>query len=78
MMCLQNKIILKAFFWKVMQDDVFLGKKEMQLLIDRWVMRFGFLWKLNGYKNRKPFSMEIEKEGVMPFLEMLIKWEKIL
>ena len=32
-----------------------------------------FLWKLNGYENRIQFTLEREKEEIMPFLDMLIK-----
>ena len=36
-----------------------------------------FLWKLNGYKNRIQLTLKREKEGVMPVLDILIKWGKI-
>ena len=37
-----------------------------------------FLWKLDGHENRKQFTFERQKEGTMPFLDMLINKKQTL
>ena len=69
----------KPIFWKRMRDDILLIWKkgdleENQKLgsddLDR------FLWKLNCFEKRIEFTLEREKDGVLPFLDLLIRREK--
>ena len=68
----------KPIFWKRMRDDVFLVWKKGDPETNR---KLGsdeldrFLWKLNCFEKRIEFTLEREKDGVMPFLDMLIKRE---
>ena len=51
-------------FWKRQMDDVFFvwkGKKEDLEL---------FVWMLNGKENRVQFTLEIEKDNFLPFLDV--------
>ena len=51
-------------FWKRQMDDVFFiwkgTKEELEL----------FVWHLNGYEYRVQLSLEVEKEGFLPFLDV--------
>ena len=64
-----------------MRDDVFLIWKKGDPAINR---KLGsdeldrFLWKLNCFEKRIEFTLEREKDGVMPFLDMLIKRERYI
>jgi hypothetical protein len=66
----------KPIFWKRMRDDIFLVWKDSNKEITK---RRGsddldqFLWKLNGKERRIQFTLEREKAGVLPFLDMSIK-----
>ena len=61
-MCLQSKILI----WR--NGDANLNTQMGSDELDR------FLWKLNGYENRIQFTLEREKEGILAFLDMLVKW----
>ena len=66
----------QIIFWRRMRDDVFLIWKKGDAELNRQMGSDDldrFLWKLNGYKNRIQFTLEQEKEEIMPFLDMLIK-----
>ena len=57
-------------FWKRQMDDVFFvwrGKKEDLEL---------FVWMLNGKENRVQFTLEIEKDNFLPFLDVGITKSK--
>ena len=57
-----------------MRDDVFLIWKKGDAELNRQMGSDDLvLWKLNGYENRIQFTLEREKEEIMPFLDMLIK-----
>ena len=64
----------KPIFWKRMRDDVFLVWKKGDPEANR---KLGsdeldqFCWKLNCFEKRIEFTLEREKDGVMPFLDML-------
>ena len=69
----------KFLFWKIMRDGILLIWKtgdleENQKLgsddLDR------FLWKLNCFEKRIEFTLEREKDGVLPFLDLFIRREK--
>ena len=51
-------------FWKRQMDDVFFiwkgTKEELEL----------FVWHLNGFEYRVQFTLEVEKEGFLPFLDV--------
>ena len=68
----------QPIFWKRMRDDIFLvwkkGDPEMNRKLgsdelDR------FLWKLNCFEKRIEFTLEREKDGMLPFLDLFIKRE---
>ena len=63
-----------------MRDDVFIIWKKGDAHLSRQMGSDDLdqiLWKLNGYENRIQFALEREKEAILPFLDMLIKREKI-
>jgi hypothetical protein len=66
----------KPIFWKRMRDDIFLIWKDSD---KKTTKSRGsddldqFLWKLNGKEIRIQFTLEREKTGVLPFLDMSIK-----
>ena len=51
-------------FWKRQVDDIFFvwkgSKEELEL----------FVWLLNGVEYRVQFTLEVEKEGFLPFLDV--------
>ena len=51
-------------FWKRQMHDVFFiwkgTKEELEL----------FVWHLNGFEYRVQFTLEVEKEGFLPFLDV--------
>ena len=51
-------------FWKRQMDDVFFvwrgSKEDLEL----------FVWHLNGIAHRVQFTLEVEKEGFLPFLDV--------
>jgi len=51
-------------FWKRQMDDVFFiwrgSKEDLEL----------FVWHLNGIEYRVQFTLEVEKEGFLPFLDV--------
>ena len=51
-------------FWKRQVDDIFFvwkgSKEELEL----------FVWRLNGVEYRVQFTLELEKEGLLPFLDV--------
>ena len=66
----------QIIFWKRMRDDVFLIWKKGDANLNTQMGSDEldrFLWKLNGYENRIQFTLEREKEGILAFLDMLIK-----
>ena len=59
-----------------MRDDVFLIWKKGDADLNEQMSSDDldrFLWKLNGYENRIQFTLVREKDGILPFLDMLIK-----
>ena len=59
-----------------MRDDVFLIWKKGDANLNTQMGSDEldrFLWKLNGYENRIQFTLEREKEGILAFLDMLVK-----
>ena len=69
----------QPIFWKRMRGDIFLVWKKGDLETNR---KMGsddldrFLRKLNCFEKRIEFTFEREKDGVLPFLNLLIKKEK--
>ena len=51
-------------FWKRQMDDVFFvwrgSKEDLEL----------FVWHLNGIEHRVQFTLEVEKESFLPFLDV--------
>ena len=51
-------------FWKRQVDDIFFvwkgSKEDLEL----------FVWLLNGIEYRVQFTLEVEKEGFLPFLDV--------
>ena len=62
-----------------MRDGIFLVWKKGDLETNR---KLGsdeldrFLWKLNCFEKQIEFTLEKEQDGVLPFLDLLIKREK--
>ena len=66
----------QIIFWKRMRDDVFLIWKKGDADLNKQMGSDDlerFLWKLNGYENRIQFTLEREKEVILPFVDMMIK-----
>ena len=66
----------KPIFWKRMRDDIFViwrdadkecSKSRGSDDLDQ------FVWKLNGCERRIQFTLEREKDRVLPFLDMSLK-----
>ena len=59
-----SKFKERIVFWKRQMDDVFFiwkgSKEELEL----------FVWHLNGFEYRVQFTLEVEKEGFLPFLDV--------
>ena len=51
-------------FWKRQMDDIFFvwkgSKEDLEM----------FVWKLNGIEHRVQFTLEVEKEAFLPFLDV--------
>ena len=59
-----SKFKERIVFWKRQMDDVFFiwkgSKEELEL----------FVWHLNGFEYRVQSTLEVDKEGFLPFLDV--------
>ena len=60
----------KPHFWKRMRDDILIVWKQGDSEFDR------FYWYLMGIEPRIKFTVEREKDGVLPFMDIHIRREK--
>ena len=51
-------------FWKLQVDDIFFIWKGSKEELEQ------FVWLLNGVEYRVQFTLEVEKEGFLPFLDV--------
>jgi len=59
----------KPHFWKRMRDDIIIVWKQGDVEFDR------FYWYLMGIEPRIKFTMEREKNGILPFMDIHIRRE---
>jgi len=60
----------KPHFWKRMRDDILIVWKQGDSEFDR------FYWYLMGIEPRIKFTVEREKDGILPFMDIHIRREK--